>query len=222
MAGDWIKLELTTPDKPEILAIAETLKIAPEHALGCVLRVWIWADQQSKNGDALRVTDVTLDRIACYAGVTQALCDVGWARKLSTGYALVNFDRHNGKTAKNRALTKQRMQRFRDADVTRKPSPEKRRELPTKSTNSIKYNPASEQPAGQPVSGNSRSNPAAKPGESAEDFKRRMEHGTPPQPTPKPAAQSLEKAAQAIQEARQAAQTASPMPEAIRTQLKRP
>lgn len=48
------------------------------------------------------------------------------------------------------------------------------------------------------------------------------ELGEAPQQVPKPAAQSLEKATQAIQEARQAAQTASPMPEAIRTQLKRP
>lgn len=129
MAGDWIKLETVTPDKPEVLRIAETLGIAPEHALGCLIRVWIWADQQSLDGNALTVTEAALDRIARHAGITQALCDVGWARKISTGYSLTNFNRHNGKTAKNRVLNAQRASRYRNAQsvINALPREEKRR-----------------------------------------------------------------------------------------------
>lgn len=118
MAGDWIKLETVTPDKPEVLRMADMLGIAPEHVLGCLIRVWIWADQQSLDGNALTVTEASLDRIARNAGVTLAMCEVGWAKKVSTGYSLTNFERHNGKTAKNRGLTAQRASRFRNAKVT--------------------------------------------------------------------------------------------------------
>jgi len=52
--------------------------------------------------------------------------EVGWLRGEEGSLVLPNFDRHNGETAKKRALTKDRVKRFRNADgVTRE---EKRRE----------------------------------------------------------------------------------------------
>ncbi|EPO1283207.1 hypothetical protein ACT6KQ_004267, partial [Shigella flexneri] len=46
MASNWIKLEVITPDKPEIFRLAEILNIDPDAALGKVIRFWAWADQQ--------------------------------------------------------------------------------------------------------------------------------------------------------------------------------
>lgn len=129
MAGDWIKIEHTLPDKPEVFRIAMELGITPEHVAGCLLRVWIWADQQSINGNALTVTGVTLDRIACNVGFAKALKNVGWLNGDDFNFTLPNFERHNGETAKTRALTSKRVKTHRalqcnDETVTRE---EKRR-----------------------------------------------------------------------------------------------
>jgi hypothetical protein len=128
MAGDWIKFELATIDKPEVLQMADLLNITSDDVVGKLLRVWGWFDQRSVNGDAGGVTDVTLmkfiDRHVGMVGFAACMKKVGWL----TNDGLPNFDRHNGETAKNRALTKKRMKKMRNADVTQEASPEKRRE----------------------------------------------------------------------------------------------
>jgi hypothetical protein len=132
MAGDWIKTEHATPDKPEVFRMAMYLEIAPEHVLGCLTRIWIWADQQTLNGNGVCVTGVTLDRIACYAGIAEAMKKVGWLVGDEANYSFPNFDRHNGNTSKTRAVTAKRVAKHRNADtvtgVTIQTLPEKRRE----------------------------------------------------------------------------------------------
>jgi hypothetical protein len=61
MAGDWIKLQHATHDKPEIMKIAKSLGISTEAAFGHVTRVWVWLDQQSLDGHALDVTEKDID-----------------------------------------------------------------------------------------------------------------------------------------------------------------
>lgn len=147
MAGDWIKVEAVTPDKPEVHAMAEELGVAPEEVLGRLFRVWIWADQHTLSGDALSVTDALLDSVARVTGFAKAMRNVGWLRGVGK-VNFPNFERHNGKTAKNRALAKDRMKRHRDADSVTVPSPEKRREEgkptpPLTTGNSTPENPTS-------------------------------------------------------------------------------
>lgn len=50
MASSWIKVEVITPDKPEIFQIAEILGIDPDAVLGKLVRIWVWADQQTIDG----------------------------------------------------------------------------------------------------------------------------------------------------------------------------
>lgn len=128
MAGDWIKFEHATLDKPEVLVLADYLETTPDDVIGKLLRVWVWFDKNSVSGDACGVTDVTLmkfiDRLVDRQGFAACLKKVGW---LGTD-GLPNFDRHNGETAKKRALTSRRTKKWRDDSVTQTPSPEKRRE----------------------------------------------------------------------------------------------
>lgn len=51
MASSWIKVEVITPDKPEIFQIAELLNIDPDAVLGKLVRIWAWADQQTIDGN---------------------------------------------------------------------------------------------------------------------------------------------------------------------------
>ena len=134
MAGDWIKIEHVTPDKPEVVRMAQQLDIDQDAVVGKLIRLWIWADQQTTDGNALSVTDSFIDRCTFATGFAQALRDVGWLGGDGSELSLPNFGRHNGKTAKTRALTNKRVSEKRKrnaASVTegdQKALPEKRRE----------------------------------------------------------------------------------------------
>lgn len=109
MAGDWIKFEISTHEKPEVWAIAECLDIDPDAVVGKLLRVWSWFDQHTENGNAPTVTKKLLDRHVCVNGFCDAVIDAGWMNDDGESIFLPNFDRHNGKTAKTRASTAKRV-----------------------------------------------------------------------------------------------------------------
>jgi len=94
--------------------MADQLDIDPDMVLGKLIRVWIWADQQTYDGNAGSVTSALLDRISSVPGFSKALEKVGWLVKSESGNIFPNFDRHNGKTAKSRALTSIRVKQHRD------------------------------------------------------------------------------------------------------------
>lgn len=109
MASSWIKVEVITPDKPEIFQIAEILNIDPDAVLGKLVRIWAWADQQTVDGNAGSVTKGVLDRIAFITGFADALIAVGWLAYDGNKLILPNFERHNGESSKKRALTNRRV-----------------------------------------------------------------------------------------------------------------
>ena len=113
MAGDWVKFEHTTPDKPEVWQIAELLGIDGDAVVGKLLRIWVWADQQTTDGNARSVTFALLDRISGVTGFAEAMAAVGWLVKEGGKVRFINFDRHNGKTAKTRALSAKRVEAHR-------------------------------------------------------------------------------------------------------------
>jgi len=143
MAGDWIKIETVTPGKPEIDAIADALGVSINEVLGGLVRLWIWADQQTRDGNAASVTKTAIDRHSGVTGFADAMLlpRVGWLESCeSGGFRFPRFDRHNGQTAKARALTSKRVARHKakkgNAGVTpgALPREEKRREEKSKRT----------------------------------------------------------------------------------------
>jgi len=113
MAGDWLKFEKSTSDKPEVWAMAEQLGIDPDAVVGKLLRVWAWFDEQSEKGNAPSVTKMLLDRRVGVTGFCDAMISCSWMVEEGTQVQLQNFDRHNGKTAKERSLTAKRQQKHR-------------------------------------------------------------------------------------------------------------
>jgi hypothetical protein len=109
MAGEWIKVENTTPDKPEVFVIAEELQIDPDAVIGKLIRIWVWADEQTTNGNAVSVTRALLDRLAGVTGFAVAMEKAGWLRREERGLEFPNFEYHNGQTAKKRGLTAKRV-----------------------------------------------------------------------------------------------------------------
>jgi len=115
MAGDWLKFEKATPDKPEVFAIASALGIDPDAVVGKLLRVWIWFDTHTTDGNARSVTLALLDRISGVSGFAAAMQSVSWLESDSSGVRLPQFDRHTGETAKGRALTAKRVAKHKDS-----------------------------------------------------------------------------------------------------------
>jgi hypothetical protein len=134
MAGDWIKMEVTTADKPEVAMMAHKLRCEPDLVVGKLFRVWVWANMNCVDGNAVTVTEAFLDRIAHRKGFAAAMRSAGWLSGSNGALCFPGFERHNGKTAKARAMGNRRVSKHRSGNesVTHAPLqkalPEKRRE----------------------------------------------------------------------------------------------
>lgn len=116
MAGDWIKFELTTLDKPEVCQIADLADIDPDAVVGKLMRVWGWFDQQTQDGNAPSVSKKLLDRMVGVTGFCEHMKLVAWMVEADGVISLPHFERHNGKTAKNRLLTAKRVANHKSAN----------------------------------------------------------------------------------------------------------
>ena len=168
MAGDWLKIEAGTPEKEEVLAITSLMGWTdPDLTVGKLFRVWRWFDQQTVDGNAPRVTSALLDKHIGVSGFCDAMQEVGWLVDSDPGVTLPKFDRHNGATAKSRALTAKRVAKHKGnaegngeltPEVTATPLPreEKRREEKDQKQES---NDSSASPDGEAPEGRSESIP---------------------------------------------------------------
>ena len=136
MAGDWIKIEKETPEKPEIYRLAEILGVSTGDAFLACFRLWRWADSQTRDG-LLRVSAAAIDDNAKIPNFHLALCEVGWLSLRNGSVMVPNFVRHMGASAKRRCLDSVRKKSAREADKKRTRE-EKRRE---ENTNSIPPTP---------------------------------------------------------------------------------
>ena len=118
MAGDWLKMEICLAEKPEVIQMAAALKMDEFDIVGRLHRIWGWADQQSQNGHAMTVTCSFLDRLTRTNGFADALRKAGWLEGRDNALTFPHFDRHNGQTAKNRALANERKEKQRQKIVT--------------------------------------------------------------------------------------------------------
>lgn len=142
MSGEWIKVEISLPSKPEVIRIGRALGLSPDAVCGVLIRFWGWASANSVDGvvDGVETRDV--DMVLSLPGFGDALHLVGWLQFDADKKRLTipNFDRHNGESAKKRALKNGRQARWRASNVdavvdagvdtpeTKERLPEKRRE----------------------------------------------------------------------------------------------
>jgi hypothetical protein len=132
MAGDWLKVEKNTPEKPEILALADLLQISVADVFLACFKIWRWADSHTSDGYAQGVTEAHLDGLSGVSGLASALSKVGWLQARKGSLVVPHFERHMSQGAKTRALTAARMARSRgkksDARSVTEASPDKIRE----------------------------------------------------------------------------------------------
>lgn len=162
MAG-WIKYTKGLHEKLEIIQIADILHLPRHQVVGMCLHFWDWLDDNvqvvdvSETGDAsvtLRALQPSfLDALVQADGFAAAMSAVGWLSHRNGSLTVPNYARHNGQTAKDRALTANRMAKSRskksDVSTVTRASPDKRREeksntpLPPSGDESEKFRSAS-------------------------------------------------------------------------------
>jgi hypothetical protein len=109
MAGDWLKMQKSITTDPAVIGIAARLGVTRFAVVGCLLEVWAWADTHTTDGNARGVTSALPDSLTGVTGFGAALIAAGWLVEHADGIEFPRFDRHNGQTAKRRALTQKRV-----------------------------------------------------------------------------------------------------------------
>jgi hypothetical protein len=138
VAGDWIKMRINLPEDPDVVRIASGLKLDRFGIVGRLHKIWAWADEHSVDGQNVPVDADFLDSLVATPGFSQQLRHVGWLSGRDGSLNFPNFLRHNGESAKQRALDAARKKRTRTAsgkmsgkcpdDNRTKLGPEERRE----------------------------------------------------------------------------------------------
>lgn len=118
MAGDWIKMEISTPDKPEVFKMARLLGVDRDSVVGKLFRFWAWMDRVSVDGRVDGVASTDVDAVVGTEGFSDALISVGWLEEVrdtsgEVALKIPNFDRHSGESGKKRALKNKRQARWR-------------------------------------------------------------------------------------------------------------
>ena len=132
MAGDWIKMRTNLGSDPAVIGLAIATGLDEDTIVGKLHKLWSWADQHTQDGHAVGVTPEWLDRLVSVKNFSVLLEKQGWLSIKKSGIVVPNFEVHNGKSAKRRALAAKRKvtQRSRKghAPSVTKTGPEKRRE----------------------------------------------------------------------------------------------
>lgn len=138
----WIKINTTLPRSPKILLLGQHLGISRYEALGLAVEWLAWLDGITTNGeieitaelmDGLfyadflsqkNVTSVTQFCDTCHTNVTKlshALSQIGWLHIDEDGMIhVLDFEKHNGETAKKRAEAAERQRKSRSAKMSQK------------------------------------------------------------------------------------------------------
>ena len=144
MAGDWIKMRAGIAFDPAVISISSKLGMDEYSVVGRLHHLWSWADAHTTNGNAIGVTLAFVDRYVSRDGFGQAMVETGWLLVDDAGITIPLFDRHNGESAKRRALASERQAKWRggnvDTTVTQGALPEKRREEKSITTKEVHLN----------------------------------------------------------------------------------
>src|SRR5262245_7732725 len=115
MAGDWIKMRVNIGEDPAVIAMACALRVSEDEIVGKLHRLWSGADQHSTNGRVDGVSVQWIDRHVNCRRFGDVMEKAGWLEVDQTGITFPHFDRHNGASAKSRAMDAERKRQGRSS-----------------------------------------------------------------------------------------------------------
>ena len=133
MSFDWIKMRCCLPDEPEVVGMAHSLKVTPEHVCGALLRVWGLGDSHAvsrscpdatgtNEGFLSRYSAEEIDKRAGLNGFAAAMASERWLSIYSDGVAFPEWDEHHSKSAKQRASEQKKKRKQRQKSPTLSPT----------------------------------------------------------------------------------------------------
>lgn len=96
--------------------MAAALRIDQDAVVGKLVRLWVWADQNSVDGAGMPITEAFIDRLTNKKGFAKAMRARNWLSGDDGALMFANFNRHNGNTAKARATENRRKAEWRERD----------------------------------------------------------------------------------------------------------
>ena len=121
-SSNWLKVQKHTWQKGEIRQVARTVGISLGDAFLAWFRLYAVLDELTADGTIPFYSPADADQDAGLPGAGNAFAKVGWLLFDAQGCTVVNWGRHNGESAKARALKAERQARYRDAHVDATPS----------------------------------------------------------------------------------------------------
>lgn len=109
MAGDWIKMRGNLWDDPRVSALVDATDTSEAMVIGGLYWLWATADQHTEDGIMPGLSLRQIDRKTGIKGFGEALVAIGWVAEHAEGVRIVNFEDHNGASAKKRAVTAKRV-----------------------------------------------------------------------------------------------------------------
>lgn len=109
----WIKVRTDLKEDPKVFRLAKMGGVDRLTIVGRMWALWVWTDAHAVDGrvDGAAASDV--DEICDCVGFAESLRQVGWLDVGDGFIALPKHERHNGETAKERALKTQRQATWR-------------------------------------------------------------------------------------------------------------
>lgn len=128
----WIKIQKSLPKSNKVLRLAEVLRVRRAEALGLALDWFCWLDEQCTDGRT-GLTPNLLNALMGHKRFAEGLVAIGWIEVDSDGEVLVvDFDQHNGKTAKARAMTARRVSACKNQQKGNAPTVTEATKIPEK------------------------------------------------------------------------------------------
>lgn len=118
MAGDWIKMRGNLWDDPRVSKLCDLTDQSEAAIVGAMYWLWAAADQHTEDGLMPGLTLRQIDRKTGVQGFGAALCQIGWLEDNPDGVRIVNFEEHNGTSAKRRCTDAQRKANVRNVSAS--------------------------------------------------------------------------------------------------------
>lgn len=117
MAGDWIKMRSNLWDDPRVARICDETDQSEAAVVGALYWLWAAADQHTETGVMVGLSLRQIDRKTGVQGFGAALQTIGWIEETPDGVRIVNFEEHNGESAKRRCSDAKRKASARNASA---------------------------------------------------------------------------------------------------------
>lgn len=111
--ANWIKVLNTLPRSRAVFALARALRCKRHAALGLAVEWLCWLDENSATGET-GMLDAEISDMLGWQGAAEALSSIGWVSHDEQGCVVaVDFEEHNGESAKKRAADAKRQEKSR-------------------------------------------------------------------------------------------------------------